>query len=624
MSERWSSEQQKERVRQRVRAQVDPNSYEYYPETVSTDHYNDSIYQRVAVYARVSTDNVRQTTSFELQKKYYEEFVSRHPKWELVGIYADEGISGTSTAHRDSFNQMISDARAGKIDLIITKSVSRFARNVGDFISTVRTLAEHHPRIGVFFESENIYSLKEDSQMALSFQAAMAEEESRNKSRSMETSLRMRLDHGLPLTPKLLGFQHNEDGKLIRDPDSYRIPKLMFYMCLFGYSTSQIAEKLTLLGKRSYKGNSKWTSNAVVSTLRNERYCGDVFTRKTFTPNVISHRSIKNRGERPRSRYLDEHESIVSRDDYIAVQHILNNSRYGNKSILPELRVIPDGLLKGFVIINPRWSGFKAQDYLRASASAYNHDSFPELPSTFEVDAGDFDLRGFEIAHLGLFDTKKTPSVSLEDGGIKFSIECLRRISNGDYVELLIHPRERKLAVRQTDKTNRNAVIWSKVEEGQRVPRKIACAAFIDTLFELFGWNFEYRYRLYGSLFRNEKENAYIFNAYDASVYIKEQDIEIRTGVQVHDTTISRSGKHIGVVSEELSRSFGKDFYLEKSLADLTHLSKEEWQIRIEGQLCRTGKQLQVTPYEELKSFIQEELGELFWEEETNADNRLS
>ena len=107
--------------------------------------------------------------------------------------------------------------------------------------------------------------------MLLSFQATMAEQESRNKSRSMETSLRMRLDHGLPLTPKLLGFQHDADGKLIIDPDTYRIPKLMFYMCLFGYSTSQIAEKLILLGRRSYKGNVRWTSSAVVSTLRKLR-----------------------------------------------------------------------------------------------------------------------------------------------------------------------------------------------------------------------------------------------------------------------------------------------------------------------------------------------------------------
>ena len=166
---------------------------------------------------------------------------------------------------------MIADAKAAKIDLIITKSVSRFARNVEHFLKAVRSLAEHNPPIDVFFESENIYSLKEESQMALSFQATMAEEESRNKSRSMETSLRMRLDHGLPLTPKLLGFQHNEEGKLIINPDTYRIPKLMFFMCLYGYSTQQIADKLILLGKRSYKGNIKWTASGVVQTLRKLR-----------------------------------------------------------------------------------------------------------------------------------------------------------------------------------------------------------------------------------------------------------------------------------------------------------------------------------------------------------------
>ena len=116
--------------------------------------------------------------------------------------------------YRTEFNRMIADAKAGKIDLIITKSVSRFARNVEHFLQAVHSLADHSPRIGVFFESENIFSLKEDSQMLLSFQATMAEQESRNKSRSMETSLRMRLDHGLPLTPKLLGFQHDADGKL--------------------------------------------------------------------------------------------------------------------------------------------------------------------------------------------------------------------------------------------------------------------------------------------------------------------------------------------------------------------------------------------------------------------------
>lgn len=300
---RYSNAEQKERIRQRVRVQIDEANYQFFPERKDPDYYDNDVCQRVGVYVRVSTDDPRQTTSYELQKKYYEDFVVRHPKWTLVDIYADEGISGTSTKHRDGFNRMIAECKAGKIDLIITKSVSRFARNVVDFLGMVRMLSEHNPPIGVFFEAENIFSLNETSNMALSFQATMAEEESRNKSRSMETSLRMRLDHGLPLTPKLLGFTHNSEGKLIPNPDTMHIPKLMFYMYLYGYSTQQIAEALTALEKKTYLGNIKWTASGVAQSMRNERYCGDVYTRKTFTKDVLSHKSVKNRGERPISHY---------------------------------------------------------------------------------------------------------------------------------------------------------------------------------------------------------------------------------------------------------------------------------------------------------------------------------
>ena len=174
---RIQKQQEKERTRKRMRVEIDPDNYTYIPAKKPIDFYDNEVNQRVAIYVRVSTDDVRQTTSFELQKKYYEDFVVRHPNWTLVKIYADEGISGTSLAHRDEFNQMIADCRAGKIDLVITKSVSRFARNIMICIGMVRELAELNPPVGVFFESECIFSLNEDSQMALSFQATMAEEE---------------------------------------------------------------------------------------------------------------------------------------------------------------------------------------------------------------------------------------------------------------------------------------------------------------------------------------------------------------------------------------------------------------------------------------------------------------
>ena len=213
IEKREQKEQEKKKTRQRMQVKVDPNNYEFIPAQKETDYYDNDVNQRVGIYVRVSTDDVRQTTSFELQKKYYEDFVTKHPNWTLVKIYANEGISGTSLDHRVGFNEMISDAKNGKLDMIITKSVSRFARNVLICIGMVRDLAALHHPVGVFFESEAIFSLNDDSQMALSFLATMAEEESHTRSRSMETSLRMRLDNGIPLTPKLLGYAHDEDGQ---------------------------------------------------------------------------------------------------------------------------------------------------------------------------------------------------------------------------------------------------------------------------------------------------------------------------------------------------------------------------------------------------------------------------
>lgn len=216
---RLAKQAQKAKVRKRMQVSIDAENYEYIPAKQRVDYYSNDVRQRVGIYVRVSTDDVRQTTSYELQKKYYEEFVRAHPNWELVNIYPDEGISGTSLKKREQFMKMIADAKTGKLDMIITKSVSRFARNVVDFIGMVRDLAELRPPVGVFFESECIFSLNDDSQMALTFQATMAEEESHTRSRSMETSLRMRLDNGIPLTPKLLGYTHDADGNLIINPE---------------------------------------------------------------------------------------------------------------------------------------------------------------------------------------------------------------------------------------------------------------------------------------------------------------------------------------------------------------------------------------------------------------------
>ena len=609
--------ERKERVRRRINTKVDPENYEFIPAKKPIDYYDNDIEQRVAVYARVSTDNVQQTSSYELQKKYYEDFVVHHPNWTLVKIYADEGISGTSLAHRDEFNNMIADCRSGKIDMIITKSVSRFARNVVDCISMVRMLAELASPVGVFFESECIFSLKDDSQMALSFQATMAQEESHIRSRSMETSLRMRLDGGLPLTPKLLGYSHDADGNLVVNPDEAPTVKLIFYMYLYGYSTSDIAAALTELGRKTYLGNVKWTSNSIVQVLRNERHCGDVLTRKTFTPNYLNHKARKNRGDRPQSLYRNHHEGIVSRDDFIAVQHLLNNSKYGNRSILPELRVIDSGLLRGFVTINPRWAGFKPSDYYQASASIHPPDeqqADASLPSSITLVPGDFDMRGFEIARSEFFDNYHRPYVLFQDKRIKFSTTCVRSFGKDNHVELLVNPVEMKFAVRTVAKSSRNAVVFSKLSDGKYQPRDIAGAAYVETLFQLFGWSPDLKYRIAGALFQTETESAYIFDVNDAEAFIKSYLLSgPKSTEQAKEPVqpLSVSGKRVRAVPEEWIGSFGKQYYLhQQSFPPVCDQSEEDWKIRMEGQLYETGQKLRVTGFDVLRDYICQELGQ--------------
>lgn len=609
--------ERKERVRRRINTKVDPENYEFIPAKKPIDYYDNDIRQRVAVYARVSTDNVQQTSSYELQKKYYEDFVVHHPNWTLVKIYADEGISGTSLAHRDEFNSMIADCRSGKIDMIITKSVSRFARNVVDCISMVRMLAELPSPVGVFFESECIFSLKDDSQMALSFQATMAQEESHIRSRSMETSLRMRLDGGLPLTPKLLGYSHDADGNLVVNPDEAPTVKLIFYMYLYGYSTSDIAAALTELGRKTYLGNVKWTSNSIVQVLRNERHCGDVLTRKTFTPNYLNHKARKNRGDRPQSLYRNHHEGIVSRDDFIAVQHLLNNSKYGNRSILPELRVIDSGLLRGFVTINPRWAGFKPADYYQASASIHPPDeqqADASLPSSITLVPGDFDMRGFEIARSEFFDNYHRPYVLFQDKRIKFSTTCVRSFGKDNHVELLVNPVEMKFAVRTAAKNSRNAVVFSKLSDGKYQPRDIAGAAYVETLFQLFGWSPDLKYRIAGALFQTETESAYIFDVNDAEAFIKSYLLSgPKSTEQAKEPVqpLSVSGKRVRAVPEEWIGSFGKQYYLhQQSFPPVCDQSEEDWKIRMEGQLYETGQKLRVTGFDVLRDYICQELGQ--------------
>lgn len=605
-------EQQRERVRQRVRAATTPENYTYFPEKENNDYVKSDEFQRIGIYARVSTDDPAQTSSFELQQKYYTDMVARNPKWELVKIYTDEGKSGTTTQHREGLQEMLNDAFSGKLDLIIVKNISRLARNVVDFLGIIRKLKEK--KVGVLFESEAIYSMNSDSHIALSIQAMVAEQESRLRSRSMETSLRMRLDHGLPLTPELLGFIKDENGKLIVNHETENIPKLMFYMYLYGYSTQQIADTLIKLCKKSYLGNIKWTANSVASTLRNERYCGDVLTRKRFkifAPDVDEQKTFKNNGEKPQSYYRDEHERIVSYDDFTAVQRIMNNAKYGGTSLLPELRVIPEGILKGFVIVHPKWGSFTADDYINACKSVDDGEEAEEI--VVEAQPGSFDLRNYKVVSFSFFDEQQVAAIVLQKSEIKFSMSCVKGMACDNYVELLIHPLKKQIAIRPTTADNRYAIQWTLGSKENREPRGIGCKAYIDTLFKIFGLKDDYKFKLYGCIYRDGKDSACIFTTTDAGVYIKKEQI-ISSGADVGARLLNQSGKCVRAHMGASGGEFGQDYYASKSMHDMMLQTKEQWKTRIEGQMCATADRLNITPYDQLREFIRQELGDLFEE----------
>lgn len=581
----------KDKIRTRYKG-IDTDELDVIMAKPPENFYEDTSFKKVAVYARVSTDDPRQTSSYELQKNYYTDTIERHPGWKLVKIYADEGISGTSLKHRDAFIQMIKDCIDKKIDLIVTKSVSRFSRNVLDCIGYVRKLKTLHPPVGVFFETENIYTLNPDSDMRLSFISSMAQEESHNKSNNMNASIEMRFSRGIFLTPSLLGYDNDENGNLVINEDEAKTVRLIFFMYLYGYTCHQIAEMLTSLGRYTKKQNTQWSPGSVLQILQNERHCGDVLSRKTWTPDYLDHKSRKNKLDKNQYRQKNHHEAIVSRDDFIAVQHLISNAKYGNKGILPEVHVITEGALKSFVSINPRWSGFSTDDYIRASRSVINSDAnFSESANEIKAKSGDFDLRGYEIARSQFFDIVRKTCITLSIHELKFSIECIRKMNNITYVELLLYPDECLLAVRPTEKNNRNAIKWTVLKENIFHPRIISGAAFLKTIYKMFDWKADCRYRVRGIRKKNADESIYIFNMRETEVFIPSEQMisnderPIKTSDYTDIKPMITTQKTVCAYPAGWATTFGNDYYRHAQAQELITFSKTgEWNIASAGQ----------------------------------------
>ena len=580
-------ETERARAKQALRDEVNAQTGQSVRKIAATSGQalNDDRILRVAAYCRVSTDDIDQVISIELQKNNYRDMIKANPKWRYVGTYVDDGFSGTNTDHRPAFRLMMKDAMAGKIDMIITKSVSRFARNLLDCIGWVRKLKEHDPPIPVFFEQEHLNTLESTSNIILFVLAMVAEEESHMKSEAMLLSLEWRFSRGRFMTPALLGYDRVEvpDGSgshkkvLVINENEAQTVRLMYYMLLNGSSITEIASTLTDLGRetgqRKMRGkpNTRWTEGSVYNILRNERYCGDVLARKTWTPNFHDHKSKRNNGKKNKYYQPGHHDAIVTRAQWNAAQRILNSHRFKHTGGYLPMAVIDHGALTGFISINRSWAGYDADEYYRVCSIAMGleegelemdleNEHLPDggrriagltddngvqriarqlsqveqavkaqlegKPTETQEEKRRIPVEGFQVVSAGMFSHAYDPVIRFSKSQIAFNSTCISRLNRitptGDglslnrtlHVELLFNPVERMLAVRPCTEDNPNAICWS-TDNGRS---RVFCASpFCRILFSILDWDSDYTYRV-PSIVRSKGNETILF--FDLDNYI--------------------------------------------------------------------------------------------------------
>ena len=602
---RLSAEERKQKIRERYKG-VDKDELEVIPAREIVSLKEDTSYKRVAAYCRVSTDDPNQTSSYELQKNHYEEYIKEHPGWELVGIYADEGISGTSLAHREEFHRMLDDCNAGKIDLIITKSISRFARNTVDSISTVRQLAQLKRPVGVLFETENLFTLNQTSEMILTVLSAAAQEESHTKSEIMNISIEHRFSRGIFLTPELLGYDKDEDGNLVINEDEAETVKVIYYLYLNGFSISEIADLLTEYGRKTKLGNTEWNPGSIMKIIQNERHCGDVLARKTWTPSYLNHKSKKNNNDRNQYRQRDHHEAIVSREVFNAANQLQASKGYAAKNRpLPVLSVVDDGVLKGYVPVDKDWTGFSAEEYQEASESVYRENAQTERPAE---NGTRLNLSGYEIVRAQFFSTLSNPAMTISNGKMRFNTACLKKFGDEEYVELLLNTVERCIAIRPCSKDNPNAVRWGRLKDARWSVSAISCRGLAKTLFDIMEWEEDTRYRFRGE-YVGAGENKMLLFQLDEPEMIKTEEITLPPQEPEQDGTEEEKEeivikKKMMVFPAAWADSFGRPI---TSLACVNMLEQEHYAGN--WDILRPAKEVEdynLVSSEELKALMQE------------------
>ncbi len=510
-------EAERERIRSRVRNTSGDKSVIRPAKPKPT--ISDTGDKTVGIYARVSTKSTEQTSSIENQTLYYTQKVAEEPQWTLHKIYSDEGKSGTSTKKRFAFNQMMADASNKDIDLILCASVSRFARNMSDCMTWIRQLKSMNPShpVGVYFETENIYTLDPDSTQRLSIHAMLADWESANKSARMILSYDQRICTGQYPVLDLLGMRHTKDGQLIIEPEEAKTVRYIFLALLLGHNFDDVAEVLTEKERPTLKGRTDWNAGMVRNIINNERRWGDLEARKTIVIDVVEHKTKKNDSERISAYKEGHHKGIVSPEIARAVKMVGASAR-SHLGGISDIMVIRQGALKGFVSINPQWGGINHDAFMDVCMDVYTNEEIAELEREIRIWSGEesskilsMQLTGYEVPRGIYFLNSRMPSLTVNRKSIKFSKACMEKLGGCTYVEVLYHPILQAILVRESTAASPNSICWNKDD---KMAGAISTRAFSQAIFDNMQWKMDYSFRFRG-VTKNRNGKKFIIFALD-------------------------------------------------------------------------------------------------------------
>ena len=522
----------REELRTRVR-NAQPNA-EYFRPAKPQPTISDDSHKRVAAYARVSTKSTEQTLSIENQTKYYTKKIEDNPNWEMEDIYADEGKSGTSLRHRDEFNRMMESAAHKKMDLILCASVSRFARNISDCLEQVallKTMNPSHP-IGVYFETENIYTLDPNSDQNLHIHALLADWESGNKSRRMILSYDQRILTGQYPVADLLGFRHTKDGQLIIQPEEAKTVRFMFIARVIGYEFEEIAEILTDKERPTLKGRTDWNPNMVRSIMSNERTWGDLEARKSIVIDYKKGIVVKNNGQRDSAYVPGHHQGIVTPAIAQAARLISLSSRALKGGGIPVVQVITQGSLKGYISIAPGWGGYDAESLADNCLSVYSDEEKAQLLSDSELIAGNshskvlsMSLTGYEVPPGVYFLNRNMPSLTVTDKGLRFNKACHERLDNCDDIEIFYHPFLQSIIITPAQNITRNSVRW--ITDAGIPLQLISGKFFARAIYQQLNWIKQYQFRFRGDAKEREGLKFIVFSLDEPQILVGKAKPEV-------------------------------------------------------------------------------------------------